>query len=159
MLALIDHNFFMCLLFAHCLVPLSCQILASLHVPSPQTEALSKGFGFLFVIARLSTRGLFTSRPTHILPNSHLSQPFRLPQGRWERSAEAPGEPSYCLGELEATRLRASILPPPRTPCFLSIILEHQVLGRQFCPQDVCLQALPSKSQSSRLPLTIQTLK
>lgn len=31
--------------------------------------------------------------------------------------------------------------------------------GRQFCPQDVCLQTLPSKSQSSRLPLPIQTPK
>lgn len=55
--------------------------------------------------------------------------------------------------------LRASTLPPQPAPCFLSIILEHWVLGQQFCPQDVCLQALPSKSQSSRLPLTIQTPK
>lgn len=112
-LALIDHNFFRWLLFGHCLVPLSCQILASLHVPIPQTEALSKGFSFLFVIARLNTRGLFTSCPTHILPNSHRSQPFTLPQGRWKRSVEAPREPSYCLGELEATVLRVR---PPFSP-------------------------------------------
>ena len=155
---MIDHNFFRWLLFSHCLVPLSCQILASLYVPIPQTEALSEGFGFLFVIARLNTRGLFTSCPTHILPNSHQGQPFTLPQ------ADGKGV-LRLLGSLAIVRenrkppCSESVLPSHRTPCFLSIILEHQVLGRQFCPQDVCLQALPSKSQSSRLPLTIQTLK
>lgn len=76
-----------------------------------------------------------------------------------KRMCEAPWESVYCLGEMEAAMLRAFILPPHRTHCFLSIILEHRVLGQQFCPQDVCLQALPSKSQSSRLPLTIQTPK
>ena len=76
-----------------------------------------------------------------------------------KRMCETPRETGYCLGELEATKLRAPIFPSHHTPCFLSIILEHRVLGQQFCPQDVCLQALPPKFQSSRLPLTIQTPK
>lgn len=76
-----------------------------------------------------------------------------------KRTCETPWETGYCLGELEATVLRVSILPPHHTPCFLSIILEHRVLGQQFCPQDVCSQALPPKFQSSWLPLIIQTQK
>ena len=65
------------------------------------------------ILWRRNTRGLVTSCPTHILPNSHHSQPFTLPQGRWKRSFEAPGEPSYCLGELEAMVLRVR---PPFSP-------------------------------------------
>lgn len=79
----------------------------------PQTEALSKGFSFLFAITRLNTRGLFTSCPTHILPNSPPQPTIHAStRGRWKRSVEAPREPSYCLGEL-STVLRVR---PPFSP-------------------------------------------
>ena len=145
--------------FCHCLLQLSSQILASLHVPIPRTEALSEGFGFQFVITGLSTRALFTSCLTHILPNSHDHQPVKFPHRHAEKECvRLPGSLAI-VPENWNPLCSESILAPHHTPCFLSIILEHRVLGRQFCPQDVCMQTLPSKSQSSRLLLTIQTLE
>lgn len=154
------HHLFGWLLSSHCLIQAISPDPSIATCPYPSQKSSIKGLDFLCAIAGLSTRVLFTSRPAYNLPNSWHKQPFKLAVSKGgKRTCETPWENAYCLRELEATVLRVSILPPHHTPCFLSIILEHQVLGQQFCPQDVCLQALPPKFQSSWLPLIIQTQK
>lgn len=137
----------------------SSPISAYLHVSLPQMGTLSKGFSSLFVIAGLRTRFLSppaqpTSSPALTTTDTQTSTPADGKRNVWR----SLGAWLLFAGNWKPPS-SVSLLPPPRTPCFLSIILEHRVPGRQFCPQDVCLQALPSKSQSSRLPLPIQTPK
>lgn len=107
----------------------------------------------------VENQALFTSWPAQTLPNSHFNQPYKLSRQQMEKGmCDVPWEPGYCLGELEAAVFR---VPTPSLPHTL-LPVNHPgtpSAGWQFCAQDVCLQALPSKSQSWRLPLPIQTPK
>lgn len=109
-------------------------------------ESIIKRFQFPVCNCWVEYQVLFTSWPAHILPNSHHNHPYRLPRQQMGKGmCDVPWEPGYCLGELEVTVLRVSILPPRRTPCFLSIILEHPVPTDNFVHRMfVCRHCLPS---------------
>lgn len=124
------------LLFGHCLIQTVIPDLCT-YLSIPQVEALSRGFGWLFVIAELSSKAPLTSCPAHILPNPHHPS-------RWEKEGvRLPGSLAIVWGNWK----------PPCSECPSSLLSAHaascqsswntECWARQFCPQDVYLKALP----------------